>query len=841
MKMTSPKTNSVNRNRPPKQVRIKIENHSVLGASGWRKWALRLGLMLFAPCLVLLLLEAGLNLIGYGYPSSCFLKKTVQRRTFYIENSKFELRFFPPALLRIPSSYTFPASKDPNTFRIFVIGSSAAAGFPEPAYGFSRILEAILREKYPQRHFEIINTATTAINSNVDLPIIAEAATHEPDLFVLYDGHNETMGPFGPGTIFVPYSGSLLAIRSTIWLKSTKIGQLVEELRIRLSGKEAVRWRGMEMVVNNQIRPDDPRLQTVNSHFRANLLQMCDLAHRAHARVILATLGTNLKDSAPFASMHRTNLSENELSEWRRLYQQGIDAESKGAFPEAISAYEQAARIDNLFADLQFRLARSYQHQGNHESALEHYIRARDYDALRFRADSNINQVIREVAHSERGQGVTLLDIEKAFLESMANAPGSDLFYDHVHMNFNGNYLLARKVSEEIDRQLSGAPKEALSQEECGKKLAFTDWNRGIIAKNLLSVLQQAPFTNQLNHADEVDTVTQQMKRILTTGGQQVLASARATYEQALQATPDDWMLRNQYGLLLVDSGDTSNAVEQFRLVENLLPFRSWPHVALAQTLAKIHDDEAQAEYREALRIDPDSRDAQLGFASVFLNEGNPEAALSYFGVALKNSPGDPRALVGEGNAWSAEQKNSEATEAYEQALEQDPHFGEAHYRLALLLMRQGATDAAIAHLQKAVHLDFANPESHVSLGNAYESKSEWESALEQYLTAASIDPAHKQRYYELVADVLNRTGRHGAAQLALGDAAAADGKWREAASHYGQAVKMNSEVAEFHFKLATALHNLDREWAARSELEIALRINPAILQEQKPGTPVQH
>ena len=70
--------------------------------------------------------------------------------------------------------------KPRKTFRIFVLGESAAMGDPDPAYGFSRYLEVMLRERFPSMKFEVINTGSVAINSHVLLPIakgLANAAS----------------------------------------------------------------------------------------------------------------------------------------------------------------------------------------------------------------------------------------------------------------------------------------------------------------------------------------------------------------------------------------------------------------------------------------------------------------------------------------------------------------------------------------------------------------------------------------------------------------------------------------------------------------------------------------
>jgi hypothetical protein len=74
-------------------------------------------------------------------------------------------------MIKTPQAYAIPAEKPQGTFRIFVLGESAAMGDPDPAYGFSRYLEVMLRERYPAMNFEVVNTGSVAINSHVLLPI----------------------------------------------------------------------------------------------------------------------------------------------------------------------------------------------------------------------------------------------------------------------------------------------------------------------------------------------------------------------------------------------------------------------------------------------------------------------------------------------------------------------------------------------------------------------------------------------------------------------------------------------------------------------------------------------
>ena len=80
--------------------------------------------------------------------------------------------------------------------------------------------------------------------------------------------------------------------------------------------------------------------------------------------------------------------------------------------------YEAAARIDDRFAELQFRLGRCLAAEGRSAEARERFVLARDLDALRFRADSRINAIIREVAAEQEAAGVRVVDAEQALAKS---------------------------------------------------------------------------------------------------------------------------------------------------------------------------------------------------------------------------------------------------------------------------------------------------------------------------------------------------------------------------------------------------------------------------------------
>src|SRR5262249_28203215 len=135
------------------------------------------------------------------------------------------------------------------------------------------------------------------------------------------------------------------------------------------------------------------------------------------------------------------------------------------------------------------------------------YAQARDRDALRFRTDAALNGIIREVAAAHADAGVRLADAERAFAQQSAEQlPGEALFLEHVHMTFQGNWLLARTVFEALMQQPpaalgAGGSGEPLGEAACALRLGQTEWNEWKFGGKVYErLLEGPPFTWQLDH-----------------------------------------------------------------------------------------------------------------------------------------------------------------------------------------------------------------------------------------------------------------------------------------------------------------------------------------------------
>jgi tetratricopeptide (TPR) repeat protein len=525
--------------------------------AGSGTWATRIAVAILVPVVLLVAIEVGLRIFNVGFAIELMQPCTVHGRPASCYNLFFPAPFFPPGVIKLPQAYAIPVDKPQATLRIFVLGESAAMGDPDPAYAFSRYLEVMLQQSFPQMNFEVVNTGSVAINSHVLLPIAKDLAKQRPDVFIIYSGNNEVVGPYGPGTALTSAGMNLEVIRASMFLRSTRIGQLLTKL-----GTKKQEWRGMEMFMDKQVSANSPLLAYTYSNFEQNLRETIRVAKDAGAQVIVSTIATNVKDCAPFASMHRDGLSQQDLSSWSTLVQRGSDFEGEHAYDDALNVYLAALKIDDQYAELEFRIARTLWKNGDYAGARAHFERARDLDTLRFRADSRINEINRSVTKAI--QGTTLVDADAIFAQQSPNrVTGSELVYEHVHMTPEGNYLLARSMFLVLASRIAGhqvAESGVPSKEDCDRLLAFTPHDRQRILSEMVDRLQKPPFTNQLNHADQV------LRLMIDAGGSpESPEQTAAEYQWAIAQRPDDRLLHYNFGLFLFNF-DREAGAEQLKL-----------------------------------------------------------------------------------------------------------------------------------------------------------------------------------------------------------------------------------------------------------------------------------
>jgi tetratricopeptide (TPR) repeat protein len=678
---------------------------SILGKSRFRSswW-----LVIAAPLTFFLLLEGGLRLFGVGHPAAFFRPEIIGGKPYFVGDPAFFLSFFPPSLVPYVDPVAVSERKRPDAYRIFVLGESAALGTPNSAFGFSRILDRMLRQRYPGIRFEIVNVSATAVNSHVLVPIAAACARRNPDLFIVYAGNNEVVGPYGPGTVFTPFAGSRAFIKASIALKRTRVGQwLGAEIRkAGGTGGAPVRWEGMEMFHDRTVSRDDPRLESVYANFQTNLRDILGHAQSSGAEVIFCTMGTNLRDNAPFASLPAPGLGEKERREWERHFREATDLAAEGKNDQALQSFDSALAIDASPAELHFGLGVCLLQSGQSARAADEFQQAEDRDALRFRADSRINAILRATARAAGSQGVPsgaspgvlkrvyMADADSAFRSASAGGlPGGDLFYEHVHLRFAGNHLLASTVLPKVDSALESAGRIAsipsdppLALAQCRKDLALTGWDGLAMVGKILAMVGRPPFTAQRGHAERMAGLQSERDALNLYTANDSLQKALDEYMAAIAAYPDDPILHRDLAGFLYTCDQLPQAEAQYREALAAFPQDTRSRQMLAKCLAEQgRMEEAADEYAMGLRYEPDSPEMHNGLANGLARTGNLAGAVREYGLALKDNPPLPEIHFNLSKAYSGLGETGKAVEQLRSALRLDPAFTQASQELERL------------------------------------------------------------------------------------------------------------------------------------------------------------
>jgi tetratricopeptide (TPR) repeat protein len=796
-----------------------------------------MGIAVLAPVLFFGLLEAGLRVAGYGQTMSFFLTVKQDGKDKLVQNDRFAWRFFGKDLAREAFPFAIPAVKPTNTVRIFVLGESAAAGDPMPEFSMSRVLEALLRNRYPGTRFEIVNTAMPAINSHAILPIARECATKDADLWVIYMGNNEVVGPYGAGTVFGVRGASVPMVRASLAVKDTRTGQWLENLmgRFKKRTNREREWGGMEMFMNNQVRQNDPRMATVYASFERNLDDMLRAATGHGAKVVLATVASNLKDCAPFGSLHRADLAGNQQSDWETLYKKGSQAEDGARAAEAVAAFEQAAKLDDTYAELHFRWGRCCLSLAQDAEARKHFIIARDLDTLRFRADSRLNEIIRRTAAGKESRGVRLADVEEGLAkQSPHGLTGSEFLFEHVHFKYEGNYAVARVLADEVAKLLpskvtdrAAAGSSWASEPDCARMLAYAGWNQYDAEASMLGRLGDPPFINQLNHAQELEWLQHQNEQHAAANKPEALHEAEGVYREAIAGAPEDWVLHKNLATLEQKLGDYAAAAESWNRVTKLLPHYAagWEGLGVALAEAK-KDQQAIAALETALQLQPGWEQPMVTLGQVYGRAGKFAESAAWYEKVIALKPYWGPAHLGLGQALEAMGRKDEAKSHYDAALTNRMNTPGAMNALAKFCFEKGWYKEAAANFMDALKLNPSDAVTHVNLGVTLNQLGRNAEARTHFAEAVRLDP--------------NLADAHARLGLELGRDGDSGGAQRE----FAEAVRIDPNMVAVRLNLGVALMNQDKNAEAIEQFEEVLRRDPTnataanLLQSLRPKVP---
>jgi lysophospholipase L1-like esterase len=396
--------------------------------------------------------------------------------------------------------YTFVDPKPTNTVRVLLVGESAIQGYPQPRHlCASAFLDQMLKDAWQGRRVELINLGTTAIASFPVLGILTEALDYQPDLVVIYTGHNEFFGTYGVASVGRAGSRPWM-LQANRWLHSLAIVQALYSVWPR-PASAGNRTLMEDMMGQTYIAENDWRRRAAANMLYQNVATMLRRCAAHGVPALVCTLPTNERGLAPVGLDKLDDLPAATQEQINALL---LEAETAGrASPgQAVTALQRVVQLAPNHAHAHYLLGQALTTQARHAEALEQYVAARDLDTMPWRTPSpSLNAVLR----AAREQHAPICDLVKVFRDhSPGQAIGWELMDDHVHPTLRGQALIAEAIVERLS-DFEGKlriPPETRARlpgwEEYAHRLGTNVYDQFAVAHNMRMVFS-APFMRRNN------------------------------------------------------------------------------------------------------------------------------------------------------------------------------------------------------------------------------------------------------------------------------------------------------------------------------------------------------
>lgn len=335
-------------------------------------------------------------------------------------------------------------------------------------------------------------------------------------------------------------------------------------------------------------------------------------------------------------------------------------------------------------------------------------------------------------------------------------------------------------------------------------------------------------------------------------------ADAIAEYRKSLELKPDLYQANLNLGILLLRNKRPGEAIPVLQQARTAKPAEFRPVLYLADAQLAVGNLEAASEaYEAALKLNPNSAAAELGFGQVLARRGQLDAAAPHFEAAAKLDPSYADALLELGDLYEKQKRNAEAAALYARF----PENAAAQERAGQLLLASGNRTEAIPHLEAAVRMSptsanrlalatayfgnkdiekgvqvlnqalAADPENfdlRMLAGRALRDQKQYPNAAKQFLAAANLKPDAVEAWNELAASLVLADNYEPA--LAALDKLKALGA--ETPSHlYLRAIMLDKlkqlpEALDYYRRFLAASHDKfpDEEFKARQRARIIQR-----------------
>lgn len=264
-----------------------------------------------------------------------------------------------------------------------------------------------------------------------------------------------------------------------------------------------------------------------------------------------------------------------------------------------------------------------------------------------------------------------------------------------------------------------------------------------------------------MNHKRFTSPTTREVDSLIALFGEQRFEAAETAAKALVKRYPRDSFGFKALGAIYSETKRSRLAVDAMKKAVALDPHDAEVRSNLGNAYKDLRMlDEAEKCYRKALALNPSYGEVYSNYGVLLKDRGMLKDACDCYLTAIQLMPCDPLNLVRLAHVLSKLERQAEAEEQLNKALDLKPDYQEAIHALALLLSEQQRTDEAAALYERALANAPDDFELHNNQGNLYRSLGKVLQAEVAYRKAISINGSSATAYNNLgmVLHAQNRT-----------------------------------------------------------------------------------
>lgn len=690
--------------------------------------------------------------VGFSEVHPLFVPGAVKDGRMMMETAENKLRWF--------NHQQFPRIKDQGVLRVFTLGGSTTYGRPyADKTSFAGWLRVLLEQSGEEgRGYEVINAGGVSYASYRVVNLLKELLDYEPDLFVVYTGHNEFLeartyenfyndqDSFGAGVrrgfqglatyrlldgFYRKFKGSEREVSSGAQPQdgATTLTAEVETILDRSAGLDIY-------------HRDSTFSRGVFEHFDYNISRIKQLCGNAGVPVIFLEPVDNLKDFSPFKSEASKRLDIEGRRRLSAMLAEGLKLLAQGDNKKGQARLREAVATDPLYAAGHYYLGRALLEAGDTAEASKYFYNARELDICPLRAQQPIHDIL--LKHTEGKDDPDLITLPQLFASvTPGGIIGEETLIDHIHPYPRGHLWIAVELLGWMRNE--GMVRGDYSPSTGDVEIVFRDvmstlpeeyYRKGLL--NLTKVLTWAHKYQESLHVIEsqwdifkdvaqarylVGTIMERMgdtesalehlrkaleleedhlmvlgmlARVYTRLG--MADSAMATYDKVLSYYPDDAGILSDYGVMLSISGESGRALKAFEKARQLAPELA----GVNNNIGLIHFmngryEQALEAFRDEVEINPADAQAYYNIGTVYARSHSQEQAETFYLEALRRQPEHVGARLNLGNVYQQQGNTGAAEQQFQMVIATDPTQLGAYVNLARLYKEAGLMDDVAA------------------------------------------------------------------------------------------------------------------------------------------------